>query len=85
MIKHIYCIYDKKANAFTNDPFMVDFKGQAMRGFADLANSRDNDIGKHPEDYSLFYLGTFNKETAEIITEAGGKVHACDALTLIER
>ena len=60
----MFSIYDEKAKAFF-PPWFLPEQGQAIRTFGDHVNSDDN-IGKHPGDYTLFYLGSFNDSTAKI-------------------
>ena len=38
----------------------------AVRAFADQANDETSTIQKHPEDYTLFHLGGYDDNTAEI-------------------
>lgn len=54
-------IRDSKAGVFGN-PFFLTSVGQAERQFADEINraSEDNVMYKHPEDFELFELGSFN-------------------------
>jgi len=54
-----YSIYDVATGAYMN-PFLMPADGQAMRAFSDLATDKNHEVGKHPEDYSLFRLGTFD-------------------------
>lgn len=88
MTSQIFGIWDKKAEAFVNQPFFTMTKGLAIRAFADLAKDKSNDIGKHPEDYSLTHLGTFNHANGALIpadNTSGTGVHLVNALDLIER
>lgn len=39
---------------------------QAIRTLADSANSKDNNIGKHPKDYHMYKCGMYNDETGEV-------------------
>lgn len=34
--------------------------GEATRGFSDLANNSDTDVGRHPNDFALYKLGVWN-------------------------
>lgn len=88
MVSHIFGIWDKKAEAFVNQPFFTMTKGLAIRAFADLAKDKGTDIGKHPEDYSLSHLGTFNHDNGTLTpadTTSGTGVHLVNAIDLIER
>lgn len=62
---NIYAIYDKAVNAYMR-PFFLQADGQAMRAFGDMANDKDHDIGRHPEDFSLFRIGSFDDNSGEI-------------------
>lgn len=66
-MKHIYAVKDLAVQAF-GQPFFTRSKGEAMRSFQDEANSTDpnSPMAKHPEDYELYYLGTYEDETAKI-------------------
>lgn len=61
----IMCVRDIKAGAFGN-PFFVSSVGQAERSFSDEINrvAEDNTMYKHPEDFELFELGSFETDTA---------------------
>lgn len=88
MITLIFAIWDKKAEAFVNEPFYARSKGIAIRAFRDLANSKDNDIGKHPEDYGLHHIGDFNHNNGTILSAdeaTRSPVHLVNALDLIEK
>ncbi len=67
MIQHIMTVYDNKAKAYL-PPFFLPAVGMASRTFADCVNSDDHQFGRHPQDYTLFELGTFedNKATFDI-------------------
>lgn len=62
MVKKICVVYDSKAEAYLN-PFFVRSSGEAIRGFGDEANSKSSDsqLSMHPEDYTLFELGTWDE------------------------
>ena len=61
----MYSIYDKAAKAF-NTPFFMHNKALAIRAFEDNVNSaEDNNISKHPEQFSLFCLGEYDDSTAK--------------------
>jgi len=64
MISHMFAIYDTKAGYYKN-PFMLRSKGEAIRGFTDLANDLNTEIGRHPEDFCLFVLGEFDSDKGE--------------------
>lgn len=65
MIRHMFSVYDNKAEAFCN-PFFMENKSTAIRSFTYAANDKTIDIGKYPEDYTLFYMGEFNDADASL-------------------
>lgn len=57
----MFTVYDVKAQVYT-PPFFVPTKGIAIRAFEDCVNSEDHQFAKHPQDYTLFELGSFRAE-----------------------
>lgn len=64
MLQKIFSVYDSKAEAYMSPFFMV-ATGQAIRSFVDTATDAASQLGKHPEDFTLFELGTYDDLTAE--------------------
>lgn len=62
MITKMFSVFDSKAVVF-GTPIFVPTKGAAIRSFSDVANDEKSSIGKHPEDYTLFYLGEYDDAT----------------------
>lgn len=60
----IVSIRDEALGAFMR-PAYVPSVGVAIRGFTDECNKAESEIRKHPEDYCLFYFGSFDDETGE--------------------
>lgn len=44
----------------------VQHRNEAIRMFKDEANREDSQIGKHPEDFELWYIGIYNETDASI-------------------
>lgn len=65
MILNIYSIYDLQIRAYSQ-PYYSHTNGSALRAFSDHVNDPQSQPNKHPEDYQLFHLGTFNDETGEL-------------------
>lgn len=63
-----YSIYDTASGAYTR-PFFLQSDAQALRTFKDVCNDSEHEIGKHPEDYTLFRIGIFDDNRAELIKE----------------
>lgn len=59
MILSVVAMFDKKARAFAQ-PFFVAHTDVAVRTFKQAANTPDHQVCLHAEDFSLFYLGTFD-------------------------
>jgi lipoprotein signal peptidase len=68
MIVKIFSIYDSKAEAY-NSPFYMQTQSLAIRAFTDEANNVDSQIGKHPADFTLFYMGEYDDHTASFNLE----------------
>lgn len=65
MILRIFSVYDIKAEVFS-PPFFMSTAGEAIRAFKDLVNDPNTTIGRHPEDYRLMALGTFDNGSGNI-------------------
>lgn len=63
----IFSIYDSKVSAF-GTPFFQRSTGEAVRAFTDAVNRKDSDNGfaMHPEDYTLFELGSWDDAMASV-------------------
>ncbi len=65
-MKHkMFVIYDVKANAYMQ-PWFLTQEGMALRAFSDCVNDADHNFGRHPEDYTLFNIGSFDDANADI-------------------
>lgn len=60
-----YAIYDAKAESY-GQPFFLQNDGVAIRLFAGYANDKKTMIGQHPEDFSIFWIGTYDDSNGEI-------------------
>lgn len=61
----ICSIYDSKAEAWMN-PLFFQATGQAIRSFGDAIADGKSDFARHPEDYTLFLLGSFDGQTGKL-------------------
>lgn len=59
----VFSVYDIKSKVFST-PFFMLTSGAAIRGFSDLANDNNTTVAKHPEDYQLYQIATFDDEKA---------------------
>lgn len=77
MILQAFSIYDSKAVAYA-PPFFMARPELALRAFRDLAADPQSQISKHPEDYVLFLLGSYDDETG-LLKAAGMPVQLATA------
>jgi len=65
-MKHnIYSVYDTKAKLFII-PFFLHNDDLAIRIFKECANSQQHMFGKHPADFVLYKIGSFDDNTATV-------------------
>lgn len=67
MIQKIFAVRDSKTEAFLQ-PFFMPARGAAIRGFTDAVNDPSHGMGKHPEDYTLFEIGSFDDESGALVS-----------------
>lgn len=78
MLLKIFTVYDLKAEAYMQPVFMV-ATGQMVRSFADTCEDKTHAFNKHPTDYELFEIGTYDDSNASI-TMHEHKIHLGSAL-----
>lgn len=66
MTEELFAVFDSAAGAFL-PPFNAQTIEVAMRRFRASLQHPDNQMAKFPEDYTLFHIGTFSAETAQIV------------------
>lgn len=61
MLQFVVSVKDRAADVF-NRPFFVPHRNVAVRDFTDEVNrsAADNQLNKHPDDFDLYLLGTFD-------------------------
>ena len=65
-MKHMmYSVYDTATETFML-PVFAKTEAEALRGFKEAASREDNQIGKHPGDYHLYYIGEFTDHNADL-------------------
>lgn len=64
MIYVVCSAYDKKARSFMT-PFYVTHQDVAVRAFKDAVADDESQVGRNPEDFALWNLGTFDDDTAK--------------------
>lgn len=77
MAKMLMCaVRDHKVGAFSA-PFVSRSRGEAIRSFGEAAQAKDSMLFKHPGDYELFSLGTWDDVTG--FFDGGGLEPLCGA------
>lgn len=69
MLRKLFAIYDVKAEFFMG-PYCYRTIGEAQREFSALANDMNTAVGKNPEDFSLFELGSFDDTSGMVTMDA---------------
>lgn len=78
----VFSIRDSKAEYYK--PFFMKTPGEALRGFEDLANDRNGDIGKYPSDFALFQHGKFDEDTGKFFDMLDQPIHLGNALDFVK-
>lgn len=66
MATYVMCsVLDMVAQQYGR-PFFTINEGSAIRGFTDEINNPESVLFRHPTDYQLFSLGSFDDESAQI-------------------
>lgn len=61
----VYAVFDSKAEAFGTPMFLLT-KGMALRGFSDACADPASPMAKHPEDYVLHQIGTYEQNSGKL-------------------
>lgn len=78
MIQKVFAVYDSKACAFLQ-PFFSDAAGSAIRAFGDAANEDKSPISRHPGDYQLYEIGSFDNSSAMLTPVIPTRLLGCAA------
>ncbi len=65
MISKAFTVFDSKTEAYLR-PFFCLSTGEAIRSFSDAVNDSSSMFFRHPADFHLFEIGTFEDQTAEL-------------------
>jgi hypothetical protein len=82
MLHMVFAVYDS-ASAVYDRPWVARSEGEAVRSFGDIACDADHPIGKHPEHYKLYRLGTYDDNTGLLDPGDKGPVHVANAHELV--
>lgn len=78
-----YSVFDNKALCY-HAPFFAATDGAAIRSFQELANDLNTTVGRHPGDYSLWCVGTFDDSNG-VFHPVLPLIHVSDAIALVAR
>jgi len=62
----MFTVYDSKAEAYMQ-PFFAKSTGEALRSFSDTCQDKNHIFAKHPGDFTLFELGTWDEQTSDFV------------------
>lgn len=65
MNKIIVAIYDRGTESY-GPPMVVNRRGEAIRSLKDALTDPNSAIARHPKDYDLYQIGTYNDQTGVI-------------------
>lgn len=65
MILHGFSLLDTKTGHF-NTPFFMSHPAQAIRACIDLGQDLTTMVGRHPADFALVQLGTFDDQAGQL-------------------
>lgn len=65
MVHRAYAVLDVKANAYLA-PMFFPTNGVMLRAFADAVNAADHQFARHPEDYRVAFIGTFDDNNGRL-------------------
>lgn len=82
MMMKVVAVFDIKAKAYMQ-PWFAGNVGSAMRAFGDEVSKEGSPLGRHPEDYQLFELGSYDDSTGLIIGASPCKL-LCTALDYVK-
>ena len=66
MIVKMFSVYDSKVKSYAQ-PFFAPTKGAAIRMFSDLVADSSTMVAKHPGDFTLFEIGSYDDQTAGVV------------------
>lgn len=76
MISKVFTVYDSKAEIYM-PTFLFGNRGEAIRAFADTVNDVTTQLGKHPEDFTLFEVGEYDNSTGKYSQKDAHKSLGC--------
>jgi hypothetical protein len=68
MTLKMFCLYDLKTGIY-GTPFFMSHTAQAIRAVQDLAKDFSTIVARHPADYMLYCLGTYDDQVGGFYPE----------------
>ena len=65
MISHVYAVFDRASGVYDR-PFPALTDQAAIRSFGDVVMDTSHPIGKHPGDFTLMRVGSWNDNTGKL-------------------
>ena len=62
----VFSVFDDKGGVYGN-PIFVNNRAVAVRSFSDAVQAEGSNFAKHAADYKLYYLGSFDNVSGELI------------------
>lgn len=84
MILKVFSLLDIKAGMYTQ-PFMFPSTGQAVRAVQDLAADLNTTVGRHPGDFALYQIATWNDATGRYEDMPHAHIAGVDTLAPVVR
>lgn len=81
MLIRAYSIYDNKALQY-HPPFFQHTDGAAIRMLSDLVHDTNTQIGRHPRDYVLYFVGIYD-DSKGLFQSEQPLTHVIDASALV--
>lgn len=81
MILRAYSLLDVKALQY-NPPFFQTTDAVAIRALRDLVNDLNTTVGRHPSDFKLYCIGTYDDATGHF-EPLQPHMHVMDAMSLV--
>lgn len=63
-----FAVFDSAAGVYMR-PFFAESRGLALRSFSDAVNDGESPVSKHPKDYTLFYIGSYEQDKGSLEPE----------------
>lgn len=82
MLLNAYSIYDRKALQY-HPPFYASTDGAAARSLSDLVQDQNTTVGRHPTDYVLYAVGTYDDQKG-LLAPLSPLRHVVDAAAFVK-